>query len=441
MRAKGRGTALVGGDAWREIGAPMTDIASIHRSLPVADAVPIRLRNAMPARRAVAVSFLAAVFTASVIRAVADDKPAEAFDGPAFWKFSCYAFRDVDRSGVFDMGDRPFAGLAIVLTTNEGEEAVQFSNIDGFANFATAAGGGADIEVTRPDSYPLRAEPPAGFVATAGAVQTVVFRADKVVPGGLATDEGCVPVGVAPDLVLSGRVVAPPGGNLADVTLTFADANGATGIVALDAQGRFSFPAPPGTFRLVAEHGPSGATQVRQVEITRHAVRLSAIDFAATPLRREEGSADGAERVVGFDDLVGAGGIFEVPSGYGGMSWRNVIAVHNRFYDGPGYVNGTESGEFVAYNSSGAPASVWRDRPFDFRGVHVAVAWPRGAEGDVIVRAWRGTELAYDDRLSVTPAGGTFFAADYRGVTRIEFSHELHERIVLDDLRIVEKVR
>lgn len=414
---------------------------SIHESRATAAAVRMRPRKAASARRLFVVFVLAAAFAAGAARAAADSVSAEALDGAAFWKFSCYAFRDVDRSGVFDMGDRPFADLAIVLTTNEGEEAVQFSNIDGFANFSTALGDGAGTDVTRPGSYPLHAEPPAGFAVTAAAEQTVVIRADAVVPGGLSIEESCMPIGVAPDLAVSGRVVPPPGGNAPDVTLTFADETGATEIVAPDAQGRFSFPAHPGTLKLIAKHVPSGATRVWQVAIARHAVRLSEIDFAATPLPRTEGSVDGVERVVGFDDLVGAGGIFEVPSGYGDMSWRNLIAVHNRFYDGPGYVNGTESGEFVAYNSSGAPASVWRDRPFDFRGVHVAVAWPRGAEGDVIVRAWRGTELAHNDRLSVSPAGGTFFAADYRGVTRIEFSHELHERIVLDDLRIVEQVR
>lgn len=415
--------------------------ADIHGFRAAAAAVRLWPRKAAPARRVVVVSFLAAAFAACVARAASDSAPEEGLDGSAFWKFSCYAFRDVDRSGVFDMGDRPFAGVAIVVMTNEGEEAVQFSNIDGFANFPTAAGGGAGIDVTQPGPYPLRAEPPTGFVATAGAEQTVVFRPDTAVPGGLAIQESCMPVGVAPDLAVSGRVVSQPGGNLADVTLTFADATGASEIVTLDAQGRFAFSAGPGTFNLIAEHIPSGATLVRQVAIDRHAVRLSAIDFTAAPTARAEGSADGVGRTIGFDDLVGAGGIFEVPSGYGGLSWRNLIAVHNRFYDGPGYVNGTESGEFVAYNSSGAPASVWRDWPFDFRGVHVAVAWPRGAEGDVIVRAWRGDEQVHDDRLSVSPAGGTFFAADYRGVTRIEFSHELHERIVLDDLRVAEQAR
>ncbi|CAG0996431.1 MAG: carboxypeptidase regulatory-like domain-containing protein [Rhizobiaceae bacterium] len=394
-------------------------------------------RMAVPARPVVVVSFFTATLAVGVARADADGAPMETGDTTALWKFSCYGFRDVDRSGVFDMGDRAFADLAVVLTKDGGEETVQFSNIDGFANFSTATGGGAGIDVARPGPYPLRADPPQGFVATAGAKQTLVFRADAVVPGGLAIEESCAPVGVAPDLAVSGSVIPLPGGNVADVTLTIAGATGATETTALDAQGRFAFPARPGTFKLIAEHGPSGATQVRHVAVARHAVRLSAIDFAA-PTPEAGTSVDRIERIIGFDDLVGAGGIFEVPTGYGGLSWRNLIAVHNRFYDGPGYVNGTESGEFVAYNSSGAPASVWRDRPFDFGGAHVAVAWPRGAEGDVIVRAWRGNDQVHHDRLAVSSAGGTFFAADYRGVTRIEFSHELHERIVLDDLRIAE---
>ena len=378
-----------------------------------------------------------ATLAAGVARAAADDTPA-ADDAAALWKFSCYAFRDVDRSGVFDMGDRPFADLAVVLMLPGGTETVQFSNVDGFANFSTTIGGGAGIDVARPGPYRLRAEAPPGFVATTGGEQTLVFREDAVVPGGLAIEESCAPVGVAPGLAVSGRVAPPPGAGIADVTLTLADANGAAETVALDQDGRFAVAGRPGTFTLIAAHPASGASQARQVVVARHAVRLSAIDLGAAATQGAETPAQGAERILGFDDLVGAGGIFEVPSGYGGLSWRNLIAVHNRFYDGPGYVNGTESGEFVAYNSSGAPASVWRDQPFDFRGAHVAVAWPRGAEGDVIVKAWRGDDQVREDRLAVSPAGGTFFAADYRGVTRVEFSHELHERIVLDDLRIAE---
>ncbi len=380
----------------------------------------------------------AATLAAGVARAAADNAPPAADDAAALWKFSCYAFRDVDRSGVFDMGDKPFADLAIVLTPPGGAETVQFSNVDGFANFSTATGGGAGIDVARPGPYRLHAEAPPGFVATAGGEQTLVFREDAVVPGGLAIEESCAPVGVAPDLAVSGRVAPPPGAGIADVTLTLADATGAAETVAPDQDGRFAVAGRPGTFTLIARHAPSGSSQARQVVVARHAVRLSEIDLGAATKPGAETLAHGPERIIGFDDLVGAGGIFEVPSGYGGLSWRNLIAVHNRFYDGPGYVNGTESGEFVAYNSSGAPASVWRDQPFDFRGAHVAVAWPRGAEGDVIVKAWHGDDQVHEDRLAVSPGGGTFFAADYRGVTRVEFSHDLHERIVLDDLRIAE---
>src|SRR5690606_9623099 len=102
------------------------------------------------------------------------------------------------------------------------------------------------------------------------------------------------------------------------------------------------------------------------------------------------------------------------------------------FYGGSGYINGTVSGEYIAYNSSGVPGTISRGKPFDFIGVHVTAAWPRGAEVDLIVRAWRGGKLVHEDRVMISDAGPSFFLAEYPAIDRIEFSQENYERIVLD---------
>ena len=352
-----------------------------------------------------------------------------AADQHPHWKYSCFAYRGIDRDGIYGMGDRPFAGLVMVLTGDDGRETLETSNIDGFANFTTARGdpGAAASEA---GSYAMRAEPPEGWHATSGAAQALSFRAEAVVPGGLAIVETCEPVGIAPDLAIGGRIVAPQGIDIADITVSATDPAGSILALRLGADGSYSLQGSAGNWTIAAIV-KDGAPRERTVELARSAVHLSAIDFADEPF-----AAGRRERTIDFDDLTSAGGILEMPSGYGGLDWRNWIAVHNRFYEGEGYVNGTRSGEFVAYNSSGTPATISRNLPFDFLGAAVTAAWPRGREGDVVVRAWSGDELRYSDRFAITPAGGLEFAAEYLAVTRVEFSHEVFERIVIDDLRI-----
>ena len=136
--------------------------------------------------------------------------------------------------------------------------------------------------------------------------------------------------------------------------------------------------------------------------------------------------------VVGFDDLVTANTLAEIPNGYRGLG-SNWVATHRILYGGPGYVNGATSGEYVAYNGSGSPASVHSDEPFDFVGANVSSAWPEGERYEVVVRAFRDDELVHTDRLAVSSAGPVFFDADYRSITRLEVSSEANWQFVVDD--------
>ncbi len=96
-------------------------------------------------------------------------------------------------------------------------------------------------------------------------------------------------------------------------------------------------------------------------------------------------------------------------------------------------MNGATSGEYVAYNSSGNPATVSSDQPFDFVGASIGSAWPEGEQYDVVIRAWRGDELVHVDRLGPSTAGPVFFDADYRSITRLELASEANWQFVVDD--------
>ena len=54
--------------------------------------------------------------------------------------FSRFVFRDVNRNGTYDMGDRPFAGLSVRLVRPDGSEVIAQSNLAGFANYNMSAG-------------------------------------------------------------------------------------------------------------------------------------------------------------------------------------------------------------------------------------------------------------------------------------------------------------
>jgi hypothetical protein len=138
--------------------------------------------------------------------------------------------------------------------------------------------------------------------------------------------------------------------------------------------------------------------------------------------------------LIGFDDLVTVG-IKEIPFGYHDLNWHNWVATHHKFYDGEGYVNTTMSGEFVAYNSSGHPVKISRQRPFDFVGGYFGSAWLRQAEGETLrVKGWRDDALAYDETIKLSALGPVYFSANFRNVTRLEFATQHYWQFVCDDL-------
>lgn len=191
--------------------------------------------------------------------------------------------------------------------------------------------------------------------------------------------------------------------------------------------GHFSLAVEPGEW--VVEVSADGIVQRRAVSVGPAPVVLSAFS----------GEEDGGDEplpmahTVGFDDFLTSSGVFEVPSGYGGLKWYNLVAMHQRFTDGPGYINTTMSGEFIAYNSSGHPAQVSSDEPFDFDGAYFGAGW-NDAEGEtLLLTAWRGDKRAYEDRVELSSSGPVYFAAGFRRITRLEIRTQHYWQAAIDD--------
>lgn len=346
------------------------------------------------------------------------------------WRVSCYAYRDVNRNGIFDMGDRPYAALPVRLTRPDGSTTTVPSNIDGFANFDVRLGDEENANVFAPGDYEVRSFPPPAWSLTAdndGQVLTMERIEDA--PGGLFVAKTCDPIGVAPILGIKGRFSPPDGSQPGDYKISIANDQGNSYDIPFDASGRFEFVGYPGTWSLAIVDGQLNTVATRKVDLADAAVVLSHIDLQE-PAQNEAG---GEIITLDFDDLTVSDALFEIPSGYGGLNWQNWISVHNRFYRGAGYINATVSSEYIAYNSSGTPGETWSDEPFDFVGTYLGAAWLRGEEKDVVIQGYRGEELVYEDRLRIYRAGPVYFAANYNGITRLIINSEMYERIPIDN--------
>ncbi len=274
---------------------------------------------------------------------------------------SCFAYRDLDANGSYDLGDRPYAALRVDGAGTDAAVTTS-SNAGGFANFEMLLGGD-NVLVAAAGSFTFEAVPPDGWQLTSGtAARSIDFVELEGSPAGIVSTEQCEPFGLAPVDPLV--------------------------VMSQSAEARSGFEPLPNT------------------------------------------------EIVDFDDFTTANTITEIPNGYAGVDWANWVSTHRILYGGPGYVNGNTSGEFVAYNSSGHPATISSDEPFDVVGGYFSVAWPDGELHDITVQAWRGDSLVATDSFRARTSGPLYFDADYRSVTRVEIASAANWQFVLDDLEL-----
>ncbi len=349
-----------------------------------------------------------------------DDQAADVGDARASLNISCFVYRDVNWSGSYDLGDRPYAALR-VDGIGADTAVTATSNTAGFANFQMLLGGNG-VLVAQPGSYRFEASPPAGWELTSGdATRTIEFVELEQSPAGIVATEQCEPFGLVPSLTIRGSVAEG-----ADVEIE-SDA----GPVDVEIINGLEFLArvSPGAWTVNVIEGE--ATQTRRVNVTDASVVLSALSEDPETIAPRANAV-----VVNFDDFTTANTITEIPNGYGGVNWANWVATHRILYGGPGYVNVGTSGEFVAYNSSGHPAMISSETPFDLVGGYFGVAWPEAEPHDIVVQAWRGETLLATDSFRGATSGPLYFAADYRSVTRVEISSTANWQFVVDDLEL-----
>jgi hypothetical protein len=350
---------------------------------------------------------------------------------------STFAFRDINRNGAYDMADHPMAGVLFEVAGG-GRTITRRTNKSGFGNFPMSVQD-REKDIVNRGEYTFLAMIPSGWLLTTdNASQRSIFDIMPGAPADMVSSIPPQPVGLAQELTITGRVSKSPEAALARppalgddsdrIRVRAISAEGKQQEVAVDQTGSFSFAVTPGDWTVVAENSVGDVLGNRQVEISVAPVLL------ATLLPNEAQREVKPRTLIGFDDLVTMG-IKEIPIGYHDLNWHNWVATHHKFYNGEGYVNTTMSGEFVAYNSSGHPVKISRERPFHFVGGYFGSAWLRQAEGETLrVKGWRDDVLAYDESIKLSALGPIYFSANFRNVTRLEFATRHYWQFVCDDL-------
>ncbi len=342
---------------------------------------------------------------------------------------SHFIFRDLARNGSWDVGDRPMPGIAVKLLAPDGTHTLRRSNIHGFVNFSNSLTA-SPVDVSAPGEYVFEVIIPPGWELTSdNSIQAGVYEKAPLSRPGIVVDQVPQPAGLAPIIVVEGRVETTPRSSSArTIRVEALNPAGEALSLQLDLDGWFSFPAQPGPWQVRVHDAERAVWAVRDISIVGTPVRMSTIRLADRRMPR--GSS---RRVVDFEEIT-ASPITKVPNGYAGLRWTNLVAVKNELYGGAGYINNTVSGTYVSYNTSGYPVVIAADEPFDFIGGYFGAAWPT-AEGEVLeIRAWHEQEVIADETLVLSALGPVWFDADFRGITRIELSTRHYWQFVADDL-------
>ncbi len=362
------------------------------------------------------------------------------FSGPVHGEalnISQFVFRDSNANGIYDPVDFPLNGLEVGLTPLGGERLVRVSNLNGFTNFKFSADPDDEADVKEPGPIVIDYDIPDGWRITTGKTrQTTLVKSLPNSPSGLVIDPPLEFLGVAPvpRILVAGHTSATE-----NQASCFSAPRGTMDIKLIDlvpeSNGVLSCEIPPGfeyeLWSVTLISGTETGTQERTVVPgpVPTLVAMPATESEAPAIGKREASFD-------FDDIVPGIDIREMPSQSAALQWHNWVVAHRLYYRGPGYVNGTTSGDYVAYTSSGHPATLRSELPFDFVSANFSVAWPRAESGTAILTAHRGDLVVARQEVRLNTMAPTRVLADWRDIDRLTVSHDDYWQVVMDDVKL-----
>jgi hypothetical protein len=212
--------------------------------------------------------------------------------------------------------------------------------------------------INDPGVYTFKAKLPKDWIVTSGnEEEEIEFGLLSNSPAGIIAKEVITPIGIAPKTYITGKITEAT--NLYTIDVIKPDGTNQT--LKPDMNKKFKIFGTVGTYRFIKTHKENKSKTTLELDLGYHPVILSDTFFLDDPQDQT-----GREVFVDYDKLIRTNNIYEIPSGYEGIQWKNWVITHRLFYKGNGYVNSCLSSEFVAYNSSGHPGTIWYDKPFDF---------------------------------------------------------------------------
>lgn len=129
-------------------------------------------------------------------------------------------------------------------------------------------------------------------------------------------------------------------------------------------------------------------------------------------------SAMAAASEINFDSgLMNRQVIYD---GYGGLDWDKFAAFKPNASSGPGYVSGTMSGSFVAYNHGGAAATISSAGSFSLVSAYLTAGWRNGLQ--LTVTGYLGEALVNSATYTLGTSSASFINFGLGNVDRVVFA-------------------
>lgn len=343
---------------------------------------------------------------------------------------SVFVYLDRNRNGSYDLADSPMMGAYVEMVNAEQQQHVR-SNSGGYSNFVMSLDQ-PQANIRQPGEYQFSVFAPPNWQITSGnATQRINIEKLSGSPGGLIAKKLLVPVGMAPNLSIRGQIkTASP----ESFKVQAQSPTKKTHDLTRSPQGNYELPATPGLWTIQVTHTSTENTQVRKLMVKDAPITVSTIH--TSQMNSRTALAPTREPITLDFEEISRRTILKIPNGYGELDWENAIVTEQMRYGGQGYKNGTHSGTYIVYNSSGHPVALSHPEGFNFHGGYFSVAWPR-AEGETLnVIAWRGKEKIAEDAITLSALGPQWFDAQYHNITRLELSTAHYWQFVGDDFLI-----
>ncbi len=328
---------------------------------------------------------------------------------------------DEDKRGRFDRGEIDATGAEQAPRNfyrdyaGAGAQGSAYHNGGGFANFVMSMKKRRAV-LRSPGTYRFSVSVPPGWrVSTGNADQSLQLDELPGSPAGLAGNDLPRAVGLMPARFVRGRTET--------AAALLVTSNGKVLDERRIAPGDFRFDLPAGADILTI----SGSGLDRRLALSAYATDLGLLRPGAM-------AADAVLEPVSLDRVT-ALPFQKIPSGYGGLAWRNLNVLTSLYVNGSeGYLNGNISRGHVAYTSSGHPAEFSRAAPFGFHSVMLSAAWLASEGEAALVESWLGEELVASDEIALSALAPMHYAPMLKAVTRVRISTRHSWQAVLDEL-------